>query len=419
VITKKRIVLTDPQYDFIFSNAQFPALVAGFGSGKTHALLNRNLKNKISYPRNNVAYYLPTFDLVKKIAFPRYSEMLEELGLPFRLNKTDAEISIEDHGKVIFRTLDTPHRIIGYEVGDSDVDELDTLPTHQARDAWNKIIARNRQKKPDGSLNTVGIGTTPEGFKFVYDMWERNKPAGYELIRASTYSNIDNLPAGYIESLKEIYPTNLLAAYLDGHFVNLTSGSVYVDFDRKLNASNETIKENDQLHVGMDFNVGKMAAVINVLRDDKPHAVGEITGVLDTPAMIVALKNRYPDRKIIVYPDASGDSRRSNNASESDLALLKQAKFSVFVNQSNPAVKDRVLSVNLRIKNAAGERKMFINVDRCPHLVEALEKQCYDKNGEPDKTSGLDHIIDAQGYFVCYRYPIKSRGVSTVTVIGL
>jgi hypothetical protein len=65
--------------------------------------------------------------------------------------------------------MDTPERIIGYEVADSLVDELDMLKTEQARDAWNKIISRNRQKKPDGSLNTVGVGTTPEGFRLVYD----------------------------------------------------------------------------------------------------------------------------------------------------------------------------------------------------------------------------------------------------------
>ena len=28
------------------------------------------------------------------------------------------------------------------------------------------------QKKPDGMTNTVGVGTTPEGFRFVYQQWE-------------------------------------------------------------------------------------------------------------------------------------------------------------------------------------------------------------------------------------------------------
>jgi hypothetical protein len=41
--------------------------------------------------------------------------------------------------------------------------------------------------------------------------------------------------------------------------------------------------------------------------------------------------------------------------------------------------------------------------------VESLEKQPYDKNGEPDKAGGLDHIVDAAGYFIAYRYPVIKR----------
>jgi hypothetical protein len=56
-----------------------------------------------------------------------------------------------------------------------------------------------------------------------------------------------------------------------------------------------------------------------------------------------------------------------------------------------------------------GERRYKVNPETCPHYVEALEKQAYDKNGEPDKTSGLDHCLDAGGYFISYRYPIQKR----------
>lgn len=43
---------------------------------------------------------------------------------------------------------------------------------------------------------------------------------------------------------------------------------------------------------------------------------------------------------------------------------------------------------------------------QCVHLVGALEQQVFDKNGMPDKSSGLDHILDSFGYFLAYRYPI-------------
>lgn len=405
-----QIPLSDPQWEFVTAREQFPAFCGGFGSGKTHAGVCRSIARKLQYPGQTVAYYLPTYDMVRTIGFPRFGEVMEEMRLPRSFNKTDATIDFGQWGQLMFRTMDTPERIIGYEVADSVVDELDTLPTVKARDAWNKIISRNRQKKPDGSLNTVGAVTTPEGFRFVYERWVKSPAEGYRLIKAATQSNAKHLPAGYIDSLRASYPSALLAAYLDGEFVNLTAGSVYPEFDRALNSSAETVKPGDVLHVGMDFNVSHGAAVIHVLRGDEPHAVAELTEVFDTPAMVKLLTQRYKSQghSLMIYPDASGGNRKSNNASESDLTLLRQAGFQVCVNTANPAVKDRVLSFNAQI-HVDGTRRYRVNPETCPHLVEALEKQAYDKHGEPDKTSGLDHVIDAAGYFVVYRYPIRKR----------
>lgn len=412
------VALTGPQDDFVFAEEQFPAMVAGYGAGKSHAGIWRALRLKLQYRHQNVAYYLPTYDLVARMLYPRISEQLEQLKIPYKVNKNDNVIDLEGCGLVIARTMDSPEKIVAYEVADSIADELDTLKIDKARDVWNRIIARNRQKKPDGSLNTVGVATTPEGFRFVYERWKKNPVEGCRLIKASTYSNAMNLPVGYIDSLKANYPSNLLAAYLDGEFVNLTAGSVYAEFDRALNACSTVIATSEPLHIGLDFNVGKMSAVVFVLRDGDPHAVDEITGVLDTPAMIAAIKARYVGHAIFIYPDASGNSRKSNNASESDIALLRAARFTVLVAPSNPAVKDRVLAMNQMI-HSEGRRRLRVNVDRCPSLVEGLEKQAYDKNGEPDKTGGLDHVNDAAGYMVFYRYPVRGRAMQRVSIGGV
>ena len=361
---------------------------------------------------------MPTYDLISRMAFPRFDEILSNIGARYKINKNDSVIEIDNCGAVICRTMDNPARIVAYEVADSVLDELDTLPTEKARDVWNKAIARNRQKKPDGSLNTVAVATTPEGFRFVYERWKKNPAPGYRLIKATTMSNAANLPDGYIDSLRSSYPANLLSAYLDGEFVNLTAGSIYAEFDRALNACTTIIAVSEPLHIGMDFNVGQMAAVVFVLRDGLPHAVDELTGLLDTPAMIAAIKARYQGHAIFVYPDASGGSRKSNNASESDIALLRAAKFTVLAPSANPAVKDRLISVNQMI-HSEGARRLKVNVDRCPAFVEGLEKQAYDKNGEPDKSSGHDHVNDAAGYFLYYRYPVRGRAISSISIGGI
>lgn len=83
----------------------------------------------------------------------------------------------------------------------------------------------------------------------------------------------------------------------------------------------------EPLHVGMDFNVLKMAAVVYVIRDGNPIAVDELVDVRDTPEMARMIVERWKSKNhaITVYPDASGQNTSSKSASESDLSILRQA----------------------------------------------------------------------------------------------
>ena len=74
---------------------------------------------------------------------------------------------------------------------------------------------------------------------------------------------------------------------------------------------------------------------------------------------------------------------------------------------------DRINTVNARLCNAQGERRLFIS-PKCTHLIKALDGLTY-KDGTkiPDKSSGLDHISDALGYLIMGVFPIVT---GTVTV---
>jgi PBSX family phage terminase large subunit len=397
---KLRARASVPQSDLVNSTSPFPAFVGGFGSGKTHALILRTL-SKLFGDGRDFAYYLPTYDLVRTIGYPRFTETLQSMGVPYSVNK--AAHTIEVNGKTLyFRTLDNPDRIVGYEVSDSAVDELDTLPTEKARRAWQQVIARNRQKK-DAGINTVAVGTTPEGFRFVYEQWVKNKTPSYELIQAPTESNAKHLPPGYVETLRETYPPNLLKAYLDGEFVNLTSGTVYSSYNRERHESRERIQPNEPLYIGCDFNVTKQAATVYVKRGEAWHAVQELVNMFDTREMVALIQEKWQrnGHSIFVYPDASGGSRKTVDASISDIALLEQAGFFVRAKRQNPAVRDRIIATNA----AFDKGKLFVNSHACPTVAECLEQQVY-KNGEPDKSSGKDHQNDATTYPIAYEMPI-------------
>ena len=279
-----------------------------------------------------------------------------------------------------------------------------------------------------GLLNGADVTTTPEGFGFAYQTFEkgpRDNPKLkelYSLTRCSSYDNEANLPPGYIQTMLATFPASLCGPYLYGEFANLTQGAVYREFDRTLNASSETIQKDDVLFIGMDFNVGKMAAIIHVKRANIPHAVAEIINSYDTRDMIRHIKDRFwqyldddyqKTHEIRIYPDSSGGSRKSVEASTTDIQLLRDAGFIVSAPAANPPVKDRVNAFNAMICNSEGLRRYFVNTDKCPTLTENMEQQAYNERGEPDKTNDMDHTNDAAGYFMHRDYPLR-RPVTSI-----
>lgn len=393
---------------------KFRAYVAGFGSGKTWAGCASLCKHNWEHPRINTGYFAPTYPQIRDIFFPTIEEVAFDWGFRVKIAEVNKEVSFyagrQYRGTTICRSMEKPASIVGFKIGRALVDEVDVLPQLKAEQAWRKIIARLRTKY-DG-LNGIDVTTTPEGFKFTYQQWVkalRDKPSlesMYGLIQASTYDNEKYLPDDYIDSLRASYPPQLISAYLDGQFVNLTSGTVYHAYDRLKNACDDVVRDGEPVFVGMDFNVGKMAAVIHVKREGMPRAVAEVVNAYDTPDMIRILKERLGDRQIRVYPDASGGSRKSVNASVTDIQLLKAAQFVVSAPEANPPVKDRINAMNAMFCNAKGERRYHVNPNTCPTYADNLEQQVWAENGEPDKTAGNDHSNDAGGYFIHRDYPL-------------
>lgn len=408
--------LNKPQFEFISHPKKFSAFVGGYRSGKTFVGCVRMCINALEHPGIPQGYFAPTYPQIADIFYDTMPVVAEAFGLFADVVPSKKRVYLRDNrgrclSTIVCKSMEHPHRIVGFNIAHALVDEIDCMPIKKADSAWKKIIARMSTVWPGRDENTIDVTTTPEGFNWVYRKFVRElaedpeqRPL-YGIVHASTRQNAKNLPKDYIPSLRKSYPANLVDAYIDGLFVNLTSGNVYPNFCRRLNHTSETIRPGEALHIGMDFNINRMAACVFVLRGGQAMQLEEITKLFDTPAMVAAIKARYPGRSITVYPDASGKNRKSVNGSESDHALLQQAGFNVQVNPSNPFVRDRVLAVNAQFLNGQGERRLLINTDKCPHTTQVLEQQAYTDQGDPAK-DGTEDPADAFGYFVVQRFPI-------------
>lgn len=404
-----QVDLTTPQSDFFLSTSEYTAAVAGFGSGKTQAAISRLAATKLQYPTVDIAYLAPSYSLIRDIFYPRIAEVLNELDIYHKINKSEHNVYIQSYGKIICRSMDNPGSLVGWEVGDALLDEFDTIAKIKALSVMEMISARARAKFPDGKKNQKFVSTTPEGYKATYDLFVKNKLDDSRLIQMSTYSNAHNLPPGFIEARKKQYSSQLIDAYIEGRFVNLTAGSVYPYFDRDRNRTMRVLKKGEPLDVGMDFNVGKMSAVVFAPFDgERLEIIAELIGYQDTPAIIVALKERFEGHRLTIFPDAAGKHRNTTGATITDHKLLKLAGFRVKALRASPLVKERVQSVNALFEKGF----LSINTDRCPETTEALEQQAYDKHGNPDKSLDIDHPLDALGYRVCNGWLISKAALN-------
>jgi hypothetical protein len=374
------------------------ALVCGFGAGKTHGLVAK----AVHMAALNIGYvsalFEPVAPMLRDILQRTMDDLLDEWEIPFDFRVSPLpEYQLhfaEGSHTILLRTMETWNRIRGQNLCAIGFDEADTANKRVAEQATRMALARLRA----GNVQQFYAATTPEGYGWAFDTFDRNAGEDTALIRARTMDN-PFLPDGFVDSLMANYPPQLIKSYLEGLWVNLNTGQVYDRFDRaKHVVASVADFSGEPLRVGVDFNVGNMSAVVTVRSGNKLTVVDEISGAHDTDALAQELKRRYPMHHIYVYPDASGGNR-STNASRTDIQILESYGFSNQSGRSNPAVRDRVSAVQGLLENGKGEVRLSV-AQGCARLIECLELQSWTEKGEPDKEAGHDHMVDALGYVV-------------------
>jgi len=399
-----------PQLEFIHTKATRPAIIGGYGSGKSAGGVRRAFHLKMKYPRNKIAIYSPTYSLLRDYWFEALSEYADFYRIPHTLNKSDHEFHIQGYGKMLLRSMDKPESIVTYEVADSLVDEIDILPIDKAELAWKKIIGRNRERKADGAKNTVGAMTTPEGFRFAYDRWKKNPKAGYVMFRARTADN-PFLPDTFLDDLKEDYDPILLQAYAEGFFVNLTQGSVYYGFDPEQDMAQEELQFDPTLPIRLcvDFNVDPM--IWEIIQHRSRYDIRVVKEIhkrnTNTWKMCDEVKELIPDsHDLHVYGDAAGESR-DTRGNETDYIIIDKMLRAYFksityhIPKANPPVKTRVKSMNSRLS----KRAMRMSPS-CKELKEDLIQVCWKDNDIEKKDKKRTHASDSVGYYTTVEFPI-------------
>lgn len=392
--------LTKPQDDIFFSDSRFRVVVAGRRFGKTFLSTYELLKHALEGKSRNCWYVAPTYKAAKEIAWNMLVEAIPD-GYITKKNESSLSISLRNGSSISLKGAEKPDNLRGRALDFCVLDEFaDMRP-----EAWHEVL---RPSLSDRKGNALFIGT-PKGRNHFYDLWTRGVD-GQESWEAFQYTTIQggNVDLQEIEAAKNDLDERTFQQEYEARFVNY-SGIIYYAFSR-----DQSVKaydgSKDELHIGMDFNVDPMSAVVCVRYGGTLHAIDEIVMYgSNTDEMVDEIRQRYPNKAITIYPDPAAAQRKTSAGSRTDLNILQNAGFRVKVRSRHPAIRDRINSVNSRLLSSQQERRLFV-ASNCKNVINSLERQTYKEGtSQPNKDDGFDHMNDALGYLIEYMFPIRKE----------
>jgi hypothetical protein len=392
------------------------ALVGGFGSGKTLVGCKRIISSALQNAPVPVATVSPTFPLARHTVISTIQELLAgkraNLGRRFwwTFNQSSHEFTIKYRGrraKIIVYSGELPKNLRGPNLGAAYIDE----PFIQDQEVFKQMIARVRH--PDADYLEVFLTGTPEQLNWGYDLCigEDKEYQDVGVVHASTREN-RVLDSAYIKRLEAAFSDKEVQAYVDGGFVNLSVGNVYHAFDPNNNVATLPMPEGAELGAGMDFNVDPMSAAVFWFSGNHIHFFREYElENADTEFMCDTLSEAFGDSLRVVYPDASGASRKSSSpGGKTDFWYLRKAGYTVDAPPSNPHRRDRYNAVNGKLKARDGSITCTV-APECRNLVKYLSTYTY---ANMNKTDGkkMSHLLDAFSYPIARLFPVDKESLT-------
>lgn len=386
------------------------ALVTGYGGGKTNIGSKRAISVALMNAPSPFLAVSPSYKIAKRTLIPTIRALLNGKrtllsGFDYQYNKSDHEFLIYYGDRVAtiwIASGDDPTSLVGPNIGAALIDE----PFTQEREVFDQVVARVRD--PVAKHQEIGLTGTPEQLNWGYDICEGEERDKWDLklVQASTRGNLalGGQEGRYVQTMLRGFTAQAVKAYVDGQFVSLAEGLVYYGFDRFKNVV-DLPDPGHSLEVGMDFNVDPMAAVVFWTNGNHMHVVDEVElPNSDTEDMCKVLHERYPGRIRNIYPDASGKARKTSApGGRSDFWYIQQAGFDYYCKDANPPVRDRYNAVNGKLDPAAGTPTLTFS----PKCRKLISYQTQYSHRTLNKQRGMSHLLDALGYPVAYKFPVR------------
>ena len=390
------IDLVEWQMNFVASDARYKVAVCGRRSGKTTGASTLIYAAAVEKPNQEIWAVALTYSQAKKLYFRELQKLFPRKWIK-EINKTDLSIELINGTLITLKGANNPDSLLG-----SGLDLL-VIDEYQSQDPELLDYLSPMLSDRLGKLVLIG---TPRGFNHLYEAYKRGltDPNWYSIKVTTEEAGV--IPQEEVDEARERMNVKMFEQEFCASFENML-GLVYPEFSMEENVKPLQDFKHLPLWIGLDFNVDNMNACVM----QKPlvngkyecHIIDEIQLIYqaNTVKMIAAIKEKYPNRDIIICPDASGRNRSSGSVdyNSSNHKLLRAAGFPLkFQHAGNPNIEDRVILNNGLILNANGKRRLFVD-PKCKQTIKFLTQRPY-KDGIPLKDGKIDHMADAFDYCV-------------------
>tara|TARA_Y100000592_G_scaffold54181_1_gene85425 strand:- start:1826 stop:3043 length:1218 start_codon:yes stop_codon:yes gene_type:complete len=397
--------LTKPQTEVIKEKSRFRVLITGRRFGKTYLAINE-LAKFASKSNQKVWYVAPTYRQAKQIVWTELKQKLIEHKWVKNINHSDLTFLLKNNSTITLRGSDNENALRGVGINFLVIDEFADV----SKEAWYEVL---RPTLSDTGGHALFCGS-PRGFgNWSYELFKQGETnKDWSSFKFTTLEG-GQVSKKEIEQAKQDLDIRTFQQEYEATFVNY-SGMIYYNFNRQKNIIEKYDRNHAFLHIGLDFNVDPMTAVVCYIERDIIIVVDEIQIYSsNTQEMCEEIKIRYKNKNIIVYPDPSARQRKTSAGGFTDISILKNAGFDVRCRNTAPLVRDRINSVNSKLKNVNGKNNLFI-LKSCKNVIKSIERQIYKEGTHiPDKDSGYDHMNDALGYLVEFNFPLRRNFVAS------
>lgn len=394
--------LTEPQRQVYEAEERFKLLCSGRRFGKTYLCITRLLNWALEKPESLNWYVTANYRMAKQIAWRQLKNMAPR-DLVVKQNESDLSIEFINGAQIALRGADNEDSLRGVSLSALVVDEA----AYVKQSAWEMVLrpALSDQGGPAWFI------TTPAGLNWFHDLWEQAQDQNDWRTFSFTTVQGGNVPAAEVEAAKRTLDERTFRQEYLASFETL-SGRVYPGFTDE-NISDEVKDTGDAIFWGTDFNVSIMAGVLGSRVGDTLHIWDELAvQQSNTDEVCAMLKQRFPDRKIIAYPDPTGSARKTSSAGRTDHDIIRRFGFGCVSPKAPWAVKDKINATNWMIRTAEGQMRLFVH-PRCKHTIKALKNVTYKQGAEDyviDKSANIEHWTDGLGYLILSEFnPLHER----------